>query len=58
MKRLFVAVLLVAFAVAGFGCKSANASVSEDDVNSKQGQMEKATEEMTGKPLSELEERN
>ena len=59
MKRLLSAIVLGgALAIGGIGCGSANSSVSEGDVDSKQEQMTKATEELAGKPLSELEERN
>lgn len=51
-------IVLGALAIGGIGCGSANSSVSEGDVDSKQEQMTKATEELAGKPLSELEERN
>ena len=57
MKRLLVAVLLVAFAIAGFGCKSANASVSEDDVDSKQQQIEDATTDLLDGEIPEDEKR-
>ena len=57
MKRLLAAVILVAFAIGGFGCKSANSSVSEDDVDSKQEQINDATEDLLGGDIPEDEKR-
>ena len=58
MRRLLAVIVLGALAISGIGCGSANSSVSEDDVHSKQQQMEAATEELTGTPASELEMRD
>lgn len=57
MKRLLAAVILVAFAIGGFGCKSANSSVSEDDVQDKQDQIEEATKDLLGGDIPEDEKR-
>ncbi|MCH7904915.1 MAG: hypothetical protein IH944_10155 [Armatimonadetes bacterium] len=58
MRRLLTAIVLAALAIGGIGCGSANSGVSEDDVDSKQKQMETATENLTGKSASERETRN
>lgn len=50
--------MLGALAIGGIGCGSANSSVSEGDVESKQEQMIEATEKATGKSESDFDTRN